>query len=68
MQTNMLKTIITNEGDMLIEKKRVQAYTASIFAKLMGFGNGTLTAAMTLLIVMHGTEMNVKSVFTLLLE
>lgn len=44
-QTNMLKTIITNEGDMLIEKKRVQAYPASIFAKLMGFGNGTLNAA-----------------------
>ena len=44
-QTNMLKTIITNEGPMLIEKKRVQAYPASIFSKLMGFGNGTLSAA-----------------------
>lgn len=44
-QTNMLKTIITNEGPMLIEKKRVQSYPASIFAKLMGFGNGTLNAA-----------------------
>ena len=44
-QTNMLKTIITNEGPMLIEKKRVQAYPASIFSKLMGFGNGTLNAA-----------------------
>lgn len=44
-QTNMLKTIITNEGPMLIEKKRVQSYPASIFSKLMGFGNGTLNAA-----------------------
>ena len=43
-QTNTLKTIITNEGPMLIEKKRIQSYPANIYAKLMAFGNGTLTA------------------------
>lgn len=43
-ETNVLKTIITNEGKMLIEKKNVQSYAANIYAKLMSFGNGTLSS------------------------
>ena len=41
-ETNVLKTIITNEGKMLIEKKSIQPYSANIYAKLMSFGNGSL--------------------------
>ena len=41
-ETNVLKTIITNEGKMLIEKKGIQPYSANIYAKLMSFGNGLL--------------------------
>ena len=41
-ETNVLKTIITNEGKMLIEKKGIQPYSANIYAKLMSFGNGSL--------------------------
>ena len=41
-ETNVLKTVITNEGKMLIEKKGIQPYSANIYAKLMSFGNGSL--------------------------
>lgn len=44
-ETNVLKTLITNEGKILIEKKNVQAYHSNIYAKLMAFGNGTLSSS-----------------------
>lgn len=44
-ETNVLKTIITNEGKILVERKNVQPYAANIYAKLMSFGNGTLSSS-----------------------
>ncbi len=43
-QTNMLKTIITAEAEIEIERKNIQPYQSKIYARIMGFGNGTLSA------------------------
>ena len=40
--TNYIKTIITAEQAMDLERKGVQSYQGNIYARLMAFGNGTL--------------------------
>jgi len=42
--TNTLKTIVTAETDMDLEKKGKQSYQGTVYARLMGFGNGSLHA------------------------
>ena len=40
--TNYIKTIITAEQAMDLERKGVQSYQGMLYARLMAFGNGTL--------------------------
>ncbi len=42
--TNTLKAIVTAETDMDLEKKGKQSYQGTVYARLMGFGNGSLHA------------------------
>ena len=42
--TNYIKTIITAEQAMDLERKGVQSYQGKLYARLMAFGNGTLRA------------------------
>ena len=42
--TNVIKTIVTAEGKMDLEKKGQQSYQGLIYARLMGLGNGALKA------------------------
>jgi putative DNA primase/helicase len=41
-QTNNIKTIVTAETPMDLERKGKQSYQGVMYARLMGFGNGTL--------------------------
>ena len=41
-QTNNIKTIVTTETPMDLERKGKQSYQGVMYARLMGFGNGTL--------------------------
>lgn len=43
--TNYIKTIITAEQAMDLERKGVQSYQGKLFARLMAFGNGTLRSS-----------------------
>lgn len=43
-QTNHLKTIVTAEMEMDLEKKGEQSYQGLLYARLMAFGNGALRA------------------------
>jgi len=43
-QTNMLKTIVTAESEVEIERKNIQSYQTKIFTRIMAFGNGTLSS------------------------
>lgn len=43
--TNYIKTIITAEQAMDLERKGVQSYQGKLYARLMAFGNGTLRAS-----------------------
>lgn len=43
-QTNHLKTIVTAEMEMDLEKKGEQSYQGMLYARLMAFGNGALRA------------------------
>ena len=43
--THNLKTIITAETAMDLERKGIQSYQGSLYCRLMAFGNGTLRAA-----------------------
>lgn len=43
--TNYIKTIITAEQAMDLERKGVQSYQGKLYARLMAFGNGTLRSA-----------------------
>jgi len=40
----MLKAIVTSEDDMDVEKKGVQSYQDRLYVRLIGFGNGRLSA------------------------
>ena len=42
--TNVIKTIVTVEGKMDLEKKGQQSYQGLIYARLIGLGNGALKA------------------------
>ena len=42
--TNYIKTIITAEQAMDLERKGIQSYQGKLYARLMAFGNGTLRA------------------------
>lgn len=42
--TNVIKTIVTAEGKMDLEKKGQQSYQGLIYARLIGLGNGALKA------------------------
>jgi len=42
--TGILKQIITIEGKMTLEKKRKQAYQGVMYVRILGFGNGVLSA------------------------
>jgi len=42
--TECLKAIVTAETDMDLEKKGKQSYQGTVYARLMGFGNGSLHA------------------------
>ena len=41
-QTNVIKTLVTAEMPMDLEKKGKQSYQGTMYVRLMGFGNGTL--------------------------
>ena len=41
-QTNIIKSIVTAELPMDMERKGVQSHQGAMYARLMGFGNGTL--------------------------
>lgn len=43
-QTNIIKTIITAELPMDLEKKRQQSYQGDMYVRFIGFGNGVLQA------------------------
>lgn len=43
--SNNIKTIITAEQPMDLERKGIQSYQGDLYARLMAFGNGTLRAA-----------------------
>ena len=43
-QTNNLKSIITAEEAMDLEKKGIQSYQGTLFVRFLGFGNGSLKA------------------------
>lgn len=43
--TNYIKTIITAEQAMDLERKGIQSYQGKLYARLMAFGNGTLRAS-----------------------
>lgn len=43
-QTNYIKSIITAELPMDLEKKGLQSYQGKLYARFMAFGNGTLQA------------------------
>ena len=43
--TNYIKTIITAEQAMDLERKGVQSYQGKLYARLMAFGNGTLRSS-----------------------
>ena len=43
--TNNLKTLITAEGPMDLEKKGVQSYQGLMYCRLMAFSNGFLRSA-----------------------
>lgn len=40
--TSVFKQLVTNNGEMTVERKGVQAYSAQIYAKVLACGNGTL--------------------------
>lgn len=42
--TNMIKTIVTCEGTMELERKRMQPFQGIVYARLLCLGNGTLKA------------------------
>ena len=41
-QTNVIKSLVTAEMPMDLEKKGKQSYQGTMYARLIGFGNGTL--------------------------
>ena len=41
-QTNIIKTIVTSELPMDLEKKGKQSFQGTMYARLIGFGNGTM--------------------------
>jgi putative DNA primase/helicase len=41
-QTNILKSLVTAEMPMDLEKKGKQSYQGTMYVRLLGFGNGTL--------------------------
>ena len=41
-QTNIIKSLVTAELPMDLEKKGVQSYQGTMYARLIGFGNGTM--------------------------
>lgn len=43
--TNNIKTIITAEQAMDLERKGIQSYQGELYARIMAFGNGTLRSA-----------------------
>ena len=43
-QTNYIKTIITAELPLDLEKKREQSYQGDLYVRFLGFGNGSLKA------------------------
>ena len=43
-QTNTLKTLVTAEDEIEIERKNIQPYQAKIYSRIMAFGNGTLSS------------------------
>lgn len=43
-QTNNMKAIITAELPIDLEKKGIQSYQGNLYARFLGFGNGTLKA------------------------
>lgn len=43
--SNTIKTIITAEQPLDLERKGVQSYQGTVYARLMAFGNGSLRAA-----------------------
>ena len=42
--TNYLKSIVTAEAKMDVERKGIQSYQSDIYARFLGFGNGALTS------------------------
>ena len=43
-QTNYIKSIVTAEGPLDLEKKGVQSYQGELYVRFLGFGNGSLKA------------------------
>lgn len=43
-KTNVIKTLVTNEGKIDIERKCIQSVQRQLYARLMCFSNGALTA------------------------
>lgn len=43
-KTNLVKTIVTAEGKMDLERKGIQSYQGQLYVKLMCLGNGALTS------------------------
>ena len=43
-KTNYLKSIVTAEAKMDVERKGIQSYQSDIYARFLGFGNGALTS------------------------
>ncbi len=46
-QTNYVKSIVTAQGKMDLERKGKQSYQGWMFARLLAFSNGDLQACMT---------------------
>ena len=43
-KTNYIKSIVTAEAKMDVERKGIQSYQSDIYARFLCFGNGALTA------------------------
>ena len=43
-KTNYLKSIVTAEAKMDVERKGIQSYQSDLYARFLGFGNGALTS------------------------
>ena len=43
-QTNYIKSIVTADSPMDLEKKGVQSYQGELYCRILGFGNGSLRA------------------------